>query len=50
MEAGAVLVSGAMSATALVLYARGHTKEAAALGAAGLIVGTIVAAARTLEG
>ena len=48
IEAAALVVSALGSGAAIVLYALGETKAAAAIGVTGLIVGTTLGAARIL--
>lgn len=48
LEAAGIIASGLFSAAGIVLYAMGHEKPAAALGAAGVLTGAAVAAARVL--
>lgn len=45
-----IAVSVVGSLTSLVLYANGHTKLAASVGATGILIGGVVAIAQVLSG
>jgi hypothetical protein len=47
-EVAAIIVSGLATSASLVLYARGHVREAAAIGVVAALLGTTVAVARVL--